>query len=93
LHEAKEFYKDHEVYGATKLLVSPAMLINPDDISETDKERLQPLVESYKDLEYKLDDLIPARKTEEAYELIDGIDKVKAAFLAKVPYVQIKAEK
>ena len=93
LHEAKEFYKDNEEYGATKLLVSPAMLINPDDISEADKERLQPLVESYKDLEYKIDDLIPARKTEEAYELIDGIDKVKAAFLAKVPYVQIKAEK
>lgn len=89
LHEAKEFYKDNAAYGRTKLLVPPARLVNPSVINKQDEESLQELVQEYKKVEYKIDDIINARKTEEDYETLDDIDKVKAAFIAGVPYIQV----
>jgi cytidylate kinase len=93
LHEAKEFYKDNDAYGMTKLLVPPARLINPNAINEQDEERLKSLIQGYKNVEYKIDDVIKAKKTEEDYEAIDDTDKVKAAFMAQVPYIQVKVVK
>lgn len=92
LHEAKEYYKDKDAYGMTKLLVPPARLIDHNNINKQDEERLQSLIHDYKNVEYKIQEVVTAQKTEEDYKVVDGIDKVKAAFIAQVPYIQIKID-
>lgn len=92
LHEAKEFYKDNKAYGKLKHLLSPERLISTDDISTEDEERLQPLISEYKKADYTINELITVRNTEDGYEVIDDVDKVKAALLASVPYVRIRVE-
>jgi len=90
LQEAKEFYKDNEAYGRTRLLLPPARLLNPDTLSGVDEEGLKDLVEEYKKLDYKPDDIIVARKADEDYEPVSDWDKVKAALIAGVPYIQVR---
>ncbi|NLC17725.1 MAG: hypothetical protein GX757_00670, partial [Clostridiales bacterium] len=86
--EAARFYKDNNGFGATRLLLPPARLINPDCITESDKEQLQPLVQKYKRLDYKIDEIIEVKNLDGDYEPVTDLDKVKAAFLAGVPYIQ-----
>ena len=87
-NEAKEYYRDNEAYGMTKLYLPPARLIDTGAVSREESQRLQALIEEYKKVDYKIDDIITARKADEDYEALDNIDKVKAAYLAGVPYIQ-----
>jgi len=86
--EAKKFYEDNYGFGATRLLLPPARLINPNCITESDKEELQALVKKYKQVDYKIDDIIEVKNLDGDYEPVTDLDKVKAAFLAGVPYIQ-----
>lgn len=89
LQEAKEFYKDYTAYGGLKHFVSPKRLIKEEDISAEDEEKLQPLIAEYKKADYIISELIKVRSKEDGYEVIDDVDKVKAALLASVPYIRI----
>lgn len=89
LKEAKEFYRNAEQPETSKLLVSPRRLVREEDITKEDEARLQPLVDKYKELPYVIDEIIQARKLEDDYEVTEGLDQAKAAFLAKVPYAQV----
>lgn len=91
--EAKNFYKDNAGFGATRLLLPPARLIGPDCITEADKERLQALIQKYKQAEYKIDDIIEVKNADGDYEPVANLDKVKAAFLAGIPYIQVRLVK
>jgi cytidylate kinase len=90
LQEAKEFYLTSNAPETTKQLVSPRRLVKPEDISKEDEKRLQALVQKYKKLSYVIDDIVKVKKTEDDYEVVDGLDQAKAAWLAMVPYVQIQ---
>jgi cytidylate kinase len=89
LKEAKDFYLNSKLPEATKILVSPKRLVKSEAITKEDEKRLQPMVQKYKKLSYVIDDKIKVIKTEEDYEVIEGLDQAKAALLAVVPYVEI----
>lgn len=93
LMEAKNFYKNSNAPETTKMLVSPIRLIGEKDITKEDEERLQDLVCQYQKVTDAIDTVIKVKKQEEDYEVLEGLDLVKAAFLAKVPYVPITVVK
>jgi cytidylate kinase len=90
LQEAKEFYLKRNTPETSKHLVSPERLVKPEDISKEDENRLQPLILKYKKLSYLIDQIIKVKKTEKDYAVMEGEDQVKAALLARVPYIQIE---
>lgn len=87
IKEAKEFYNNTK--DASKMLVSPIRLLKDENINEDDITNLHSLIEEYKQVPYEIDSLITVKKKEDDYEVVTDIDKAKAAFLAKVPYVPI----
>jgi len=89
LKEAKEYEKNDNT-GNTKLLVSPKRLIREEDITAEDEERLQPLIKEYQDLPYMIDMVLTAKKTEEDYVVLEGLEEAKAAYLANVPYCSVQ---
>ncbi len=88
IKEAKEFYNNNSS-DSSKMLVSPRRLMKASDIHEDDKINLKVLVDDYKKQPYAIDSLITVKKKDDDYEVIAGLDKAKAAFLAEVPYVPI----
>ena len=89
LKEAKEYEKAG--IETSKLLVSPRRLVKEEDITNDDKVRLRDLVSEYQKVDTVIDAVITAYKTEEDYEVQEGLDYVKAAFLAEVPYCEVKS--
>lgn len=87
LKEAKEFYDNPKGSVKTKLLLPPKRLVRPEDIKEADKTRLQSLIEQYRQFSYMAEDVVTVSKAEEDYEVIEGLDQAKAAYLAETPYV------
>lgn len=90
IKEAKEFYKNDGAPETTKMYVPPRRLIKDADITKEDEVRLRPLIEEYRKLPYATYDVIRARKLEDDYEVAEGLDKAKAAYLAEVPYALIE---
>lgn len=93
LEEAKEFENNPSSFQKTKMLVSPKRFLKETDLLEEETVGLQDLVEEYKSFSYAIDTVVKVMKTEEDYLVIEGMDQVKAAFLAKVPYVPIQVIK
>lgn len=92
IKEAKEFY-NNQSSESSKMLVSPKRIVTASDIQEEDKVNLQALIEEYKKQAYEIDSLVTVKKKEDDYEVVAGLDKAKAAFLAEVPYVPINVMK
>jgi CMP/dCMP kinase len=88
IQEAKKYYNSQSV-TASKMLVSPKRLIREEDIVKNDKEELQSLIKEYQQVSYEIDSLITVKKKDDDYEVIVGLDKAKAAYLAEVPYAPI----
>lgn len=88
--EAKEFYQNPDRPSKTKMLLPPKLLVRPEDIHEEDKIKLQGLIDQYRQLSYEAGVAITIRKTEEDYEVVEGLDQAKAALLADAPYVLCK---
>jgi cytidylate kinase len=93
LKEAKEFYNNGCKSQTTKMLVSPKRLLKDTDIHPEDETTLQVLISDYRKVPYAIDEVIRVRKTEEDYEVIDGLDQAKAAYLAQVFYVPVEVIK
>lgn len=88
--EAKEFYSNKNQPETSITLVSPSRLLNKDDITAEDENRLSKLVNEYQKDLYAIDETVTVKKPDDNYEVIEGLDQAKAAYLAKVPYVPIK---
>lgn len=88
LQEAKE-YENNQGSNKHRMMVSPRRLIKEGEISKEDRTRLAALVSEYERVAYKIDSIIKVSKTGDDYSILDGLDQVKAAFLADVPYVPI----
>ena len=83
---------EHEKNGypdTIKMLVSPQRLIKEEDIQPEDRNRLEHMVEEYKKDTEILDTSIKVTKREDEYEVVDGLDQVKAAYLANILYIPI----
>lgn len=93
IQEAKEFYKKVNAPETTKMLVSPKRLVKEEDITEADRERLGALVKQYRQVGDVIDTVITVKKLEDDYEVLNGLDQVKAAYLAEVYYMPIVAIK
>lgn len=89
LKEAKDYYLNAEQGKTTKTLVSPKRLVKLEDITIEDETKLLVLVGEYQEVTYAIREVVKVRKPDDNYEVIDGFDQAKAAFLAKVPYVPI----
>ena len=88
LKEAKE----HEKNGypnTTKMFVSPKRLVGEDDFRSEDEGELEHLIEEYSKEELVLDIVIKVTKKDDVFTVVEGMKEAKAAYLAKVPYVQI----
>lgn len=92
IKEAKNFYKNN-MTETSKMLVSPKRLVTEEDITEDDIVNLQSLIEEYKKVQYMIDTVITVRKKEDDYEVLEGLDQAKAAFLAEVSYVPVEVIK
>ncbi|HHV09343.1 MAG TPA: AAA family ATPase [Clostridiales bacterium] len=90
VREAKAFYAEGDRAHATKMLVSPRRLVREADISQEDRDRLQGLVKEYEGVEDVIAAVIKVKMAGEDYEVIEGTDQAKAAFLADVPYAKIE---
>jgi cytidylate kinase len=93
IKEAKEFYKSVNAPETTKMLVSPKRLVKEEDITEADQERLGSLVKQYQKAGDVIDSVITVKKLEDDYEVLEGLDQAKAAYLAEVPYAPIEVVK
>lgn len=89
LAEAKKFYKSGNAPETTKMLVSPKRLLKEESITEDDKVRLSELVKQYQKAGDIIDSVITVKKAEEDYEVMEGLDQAKAAFIAQIPYTPI----
>lgn len=92
IREAKEFYHNN-MEETNKMLVSPKRLVKEEDITEEDLVRLQDLVDEYKKVPYEINQVIIAKKKDDDYEVLEGLDQAKAAFLAKAFYAQVEVIK
>lgn len=92
IKEAKEFYENHGS-ETTKTLVSPRRLVNEADIFPEDETRLSGIIHEYQKCLYTINDVIKVDKPDDDYEVVEGLDQAKAAYLSKVPYVPIEVVK
>ena len=90
IKEAKKFYSKKNVEETTKMLVSPRRLVKEEDITKEDETNLQRLIGEYQKVTDAIDVVIKVNKIDDDYEVVEGLDQAKAAFLAKVPYAQIE---
>lgn len=88
LKEAKEYEK--HPHRNTLMLVSPKRLIYPEEKKEEDRVRLNALIEEYKKLSYRLEQVIKVNNVEGDYVIREGHDQALAAFYAEVPYVTVE---
>jgi CMP/dCMP kinase len=91
LKEAREYYKNNK--ETSKMLVSPKRLIRSEELREDDENRLKDLIQEYQKLEFSIDTTLLVKKYGDDYEVIEGLDEAKAAYLAEVPYVPVVLEK
>ncbi|MDF2540937.1 MAG: hypothetical protein K0S47_655 [Herbinix sp.] len=89
--EAKAF--EENPYTGTKMLMTPERLLQLEEMKEDDQTRLQELITSMKDGSDMIDTTVIVRNSEDGYQVEEGLDLVKAAFLAKIPYVPVKVVK
>ncbi len=90
VREARAFYAEGAGVHATKMLVSPRRLVEEADISQEDRDRLRGLVKEYEGVEDVIDVVLKVKMAGEDYEVTEGTDQAKAAFLADVPYAEIE---
>jgi cytidylate kinase len=90
--EAKEYDKKL-LKETTKMYISPKRLLKEKDITKEDEQRLMPLTEEYRKLPYTIDTVVKVIHSDEDYEVIEGLDQAKAAYLSMVPYVPIETLK
>jgi CMP/dCMP kinase len=92
LKEAKIYEEQYAKTGkeTTKMLVSPLRILKEEEITDEDRTSLSELVMEYEQGCYAIDTTIKVRKTEDGYLVEEGLPYVKAAYLAKVPYVPIE---
>jgi cytidylate kinase len=92
LKEAKAYGEQYAVTGqeTTKMLVSPRRLIELIEITEEDRAAVADLVQEYAKVNYAINQTILVTKEEDNYTVLEGLQYVKAAFLAEVPYVPIQ---
>lgn len=90
LKEAREYETAQARPALTKMLVSPRRLLK--EVSEEEKKspRISNLVKDYQGVTYSIDQVIHVVREGEDYAITDGLDEVKAAYLAGVPYVPIE---
>lgn len=84
--EAYEFEKNKN-YN-TKYLISPQRLLDKSDTSNEDKKKLLKLIKEYKD-KVIISDGIEIEEKDNIFHVIHGNEKVKAAYLANVSYIQL----
>lgn len=89
LNEAKEYEKCCSHPAVTNMLVSPKRLLKDEDLKGMEG-RLLNLSQECKNLNYSINSVVKVKKLENDYIIADGIDQVKKAFLANIPYVPIE---
>ncbi|HHU72809.1 MAG TPA: AAA family ATPase [Clostridiales bacterium] len=89
LDEAKEYEKNGK-QAQSKMLVSPYRLLKEDDISKDDRQSLENIAKEYEKVSRITDKIIKVKKNDETFTVVEGIEYVKAAYIADVPYVSIK---
>lgn len=89
LKEAREFEKAPAHPTSTKMLVAPQRLLKEVSLEET-TARIDDLIKTYQKAPYSIDRVISVVREGEDYSITDGLDEVKAAYLAGVPYVPIE---
>ncbi|MFU0827789.1 MAG: Cytidylate kinase [Lachnoclostridium sp.] len=75
--------------GINRILLSPKRLYKK-PISKEEALALSPITEKYKKMNNFIDTVIPVSKTGDEYTVLKEEDKVKAALLADVPFLQVK---
>lgn len=88
--EANEFYQNNNQPETSITLVSPSRLVKDEEITQEDEIRLSKLISEYQKGIYVIDETVKVKKPDDDYEVIEGLDQAKAAYLAKVPYVPIQ---
>lgn len=93
LKEAKAFYQNLDDSESHRMLVSPKRMVKASDITKEDEYRLKDLVKSYKDVDYAIDQVIKVIKVDEDYQVIEGVDEARAAFISQICYVPVEVQK
>jgi CMP/dCMP kinase len=94
--EAKKFedeIKDRAIYkagnqGINRILISPKRLY-PETVNNEDVSNLKGMIEEFSKISDSIETTISVSKTGEEYKILNGLDQVKAALLAEVPFVPI----
>ena len=95
MKEAKGFYaimKDNKEFapgnqGINKVMISPTRLYS-EEISQAEKTKLSDLITKFKNTDC-IENKITVQKNGETYTILEGMDEVKAAILANIPFVPI----
>ncbi len=92
IQEAKEYYRNN-LSNTSKMLVSPKRLITEANITKEEELRLEPLIKEYQKIPYAIDTVITVKRKNDDYEVLEGIDQAKAAYLAGVAYAPVEVIK
>ncbi len=92
MEEAKKYEKsEKENNGKAKvnrILLSPLSLYQ-ENITEDEKKQLKDKIIQYEKVTYFLEKTIPVKKGPDRYTVLSGLEDVKAARLAKVPFIPV----
>ncbi|MGB8455469.1 MAG: cytidylate kinase family protein [Anaerocolumna sp.] len=94
--EAKKFeaaMKEKTVYedgnqGINRILISPKGLY-PGTVDKEEISGLMGMIEEFKKISDSIEPVISVSKTGEEYKILSGLEQVKAALLADVPFIPI----
>ncbi len=90
LTEAREYEKTGTHPAKTRMLVSPRRLIKASEVSKEDEEKLKEMILAYSKYSYAIDTMIKVTKPDDDYEVLEGMDEVKAAYLSDICYVPVE---
>lgn len=90
LREAKEYEKNYNGTETYKMLISPKRLIRTSDISEAEEMELKRKADNYQKECDRIEKIAKVKIDGDEYIVIEGMDEVKAAYLAQEPYIEIK---
>jgi len=90
MKEAKAYEERNHTQADRKMLLSPKRLVDVEKITEIEQQKIQSLIEEYKKISDSIPTVIKVTKQGDDYVVIEGLDQVKAALFAQVPYVPVE---
>lgn len=93
MEEAARYYEllkenNHVNVKSNRILISPKNLYQ-EEITKEEESSLADKINEYKNVKYYKEVMIPVKYENEGYEILENISEVKAAILAKAPFIPV----